>query len=174
MGGSPSVRTLVGDELLRLAKRNNLTTFVETGTYRAETALWAARLFDLVFTIEKDETLYRAALKHGNNTSNLHCFLGDSPEVLKNILPYVENAIFWLDAHPMGDPEAVSPVLRELDVIARDYGTPAVMLIDDVLFFEMHAPGWPTLDEVKEKIASMGMTYRKENDVIIAEKSVQE
>jgi len=174
MGGSPSVRTLVGDELLRLAKRNNLTTFVETGTYRAETALWAARLFDLVFTIEKDETLYRAALKHGNNTSNLHVFLGDSAEVLVDILPYVESAIFWLDAHPMGDPEAVSPVLRELDVIARDYGTPAVMLIDDVLFFEMHAPGWPTLDEVKAKIAAMGMTYRKENDVIIAEKSVQE
>ena len=174
MGGSPASKYLVGDDLLRLAKLHGLTTLVETGTYQSETALWAARLFDLVFTIEKDETLYRAALKHGNNTSNLHCFLGDSPEVLKNILPGMSNAIFWLGAHPIGDPNAVSPLLRELDVIAEVYGTPPVIMIDDVLFFELHAPGWPTLDEVKEKIASMGMTYRKENDVIIAEKSVQE
>ena len=79
MGGSPASKYLVGDDLLRLAKLHGLTTLVETGTYQSETALWAARLFDLVFTIEKDETLYRAALKHGNNTSNLHCFLGDSP-----------------------------------------------------------------------------------------------
>ena len=94
--------------------------------------------------------------------------------MLKNILPGMSNAIFWLGAHPIGDPNAVSPLLRELDVIAEVYGTPPVIMIDDVLFFELHAPGWPTLDEVKAKIAAMGMTYRKANDVIIAEKSVQE
>ena len=171
MGGSPASVVEIGVEILRLAKKYNLRTFFETGTFQSETALWAVHHFDKVYTVERDPRLFLDAQAHTQEYPNkLAVLYGDSVDVLEDELPIIDDdVIFWLDAHAMGDQEGGSPVLEELAVIAEALDQPKAIVIDDVLLFEMHTPGWPTPSEVQLMLRAMGLGCKHLKDVYVAE-----
>ncbi len=125
--------------------------FLETGTYLGETAVAAARRFARVHTIEISPELWRSSAAWLSKYANVTCHLGDSADVLPQVLKEVEApAVIWLDAHwsrgitsrgPMD-----TPISAELDAVcdylARTHYACAVG-IDDLQCFD-GTNGYPT------------------------------
>ena len=157
------VRLGVPEELaLTLKETFGLSTFVETGTYKAGSTVWASNHFSRVVTIEGFEEYFRRAIAAHGHRQNVEFLFGDSrqklPEVLRTLQ---EPAIFWLDAHWMGNKEISAGTDREcplLDEIAylMDSSIDHYILIDDArLFGEEHrdAPNreWPSSESSDRK-----------------------
>ena len=122
---------------------NEIKNFVETGTYKADSTILAAKNYDNVYTIEIFEPLYKEskyrALNEGVN--NINFLLGDSLQQLPNIIPKVtEGAVFFIDAHISGGDSSWNgkirvPLVEELDIIlSHDLG-PSVFIFDDLRFW---------------------------------------
>ncbi len=126
---------------LELAKLNNATVFVETGTFQGETTRWAANHFDSVFTIERAESIYRS-----------------QKEKLASLA--ARKAVFWLDGHWSGGETAGAddecPLLGELACLSGRIGD--IVLIDDARLFLCAPPHphkaseWPTISDVVEAL----------------------
>jgi hypothetical protein len=140
-----------------------VSTFVETGTNKAETSVWAAEHFEQVFTIEGYEPLHRQAVEHYGNVGNIHFLLGDSRTVIREMQSNLEKtAIIWLDAHWCGQEtfgkSAECPVLEELRAI-NETAVEHFVLIDDARYFIAPAPEphevehWPGIGEICEVLA---------------------
>lgn len=132
--------------------------FVETGTFKGETAAWASTEFEAVTTMERFPPLYAAARQRFDHLPNVRFLLGDSRDGLRQTVPTLDKtAIFWLDAHWSGEGTAGEtdecPVLDEI-AIARSSPLPHLILIDDArLFIEPPPPPhkpehWPTLPDL--------------------------
>jgi len=155
-------------------------TFVETGTNRAETAVWASAKFANVFTIEAFEPLFRAAVNKYSNLKNI-CFLHcESCTHLTRIVTKLDSqAVFWLDAHWCGENthgiSAECPVIEELRII-NESPLPHIVLIDDARLFVAPPPlphnadHWPDIAQVcqavKDSIVERYIVIH--DDVIIA------
>lgn len=118
----------------------SIDTFVETGTFRAETSLRMSKLFSHCHTIELSEDLYRKALDTLKDTAVI-CHQGDSVQVMKTLLPTIQQpAVFFLDAHwckresARGDVDV--PLLEELRLIATR-PVHDLVIIDDVRLFAL-------------------------------------
>jgi predicted SAM-dependent methyltransferase len=127
----------------------NLDVFVETGTYLGDSALTASKMFKEVHTIELSEKLYRNALERLRQSPNIICHLGDSTEVMPQIIPSLNGRVlFWLDGHYSGGITSRgtnnTPVLRELEAIRLLPSAEAVILIDDLRLFQDTKPGFQT------------------------------
>jgi hypothetical protein len=115
--------------------------FIETGTYLADTAVWAAQYFDRVISIEADRVLWESARKRSATYANVDMRLGRSQDVLAALVPKLSRpALIWLDAHWCGGNVAVAgadqecPLLEEIATI--DPGIiQHLLLIDDARFF---------------------------------------
>ncbi len=91
------------DLMLQLKRKYTLEDFIETGTYRGGTALWAAAHFARVTTIEFSRALYEDMRAQHSGIHNINCIFGDSREALKTILPKLDRpAMLWLDSHWSG------------------------------------------------------------------------
>ncbi len=121
-----------------------IQNFVETGTYRGDTAMMAARNFFFVYTIEIVPELFQESMKRAADADvqNIRFNLGDSLEKLPAILAEVkEGAFFFIDAHQSGADTGNNnkqrvPLLLELDLIlGADLG-PSVLIFDDVRFWK--------------------------------------
>jgi len=138
--------------------------FIETGTYLAATALWAAQHFDRVVSIEADQALYEAARKRLASYANVDLRLGRSQDVLAVLVPKLSRpALIWLDAHWCGGDIAVAgenqecPLLEE--IAAVDAGIiQHLIVIDDARFFLNPAPPphkrdhWPSIGAVIDRL----------------------
>nr|VFK11672.1 MAG: methyltransferase, FkbM family [Candidatus Kentron sp. LPFa] len=133
--------------------------FIETGTFRAETAIWAASRFEQVWTVELSEQLYEENRLLLDPYRNITALQGDSRQVLARLAGEVhEAAVFWLDAHWCGGSTAgiddQCPLLEELDAIAtRPYGD--FVLIDDARLFlsrESAPSQWPSIFEIGKRL----------------------
>ena len=91
-------------QLTAVRNRTGATTLVETGTYLGNTARRASHFFDMVYTIEVDETLYTKAKTFLAPRTNIECLLGDCAKVLPELMarPDVDNALLFLDGHFSG------------------------------------------------------------------------
>ena len=91
-------------QLTAVRNRTGATTLVETGTYLGNTARLASHFFDMVYTIEVDETLYTKAKTFLAPRTNIECLLGDCAKVLPELMarPDVDNALLFLDGHFSG------------------------------------------------------------------------
>jgi len=125
-----------GELLLYLAKKHDLHTFVETGTYAGEMVKYvnARYNFDRIYSIELSERLAARADKLFQDASNVFIIHGASEESLKGIRQ-TEPFLYWLDAHYCGDDvtamgEKITPVYEELEVILNE--TDHVIVIDDL------------------------------------------
>jgi hypothetical protein len=154
------------DVVIKLAKLNNCSVFVETGTFRGETARWASKHFDIVYTIERAENIYKLYRKELQQLKNVKSLLGDSREILPLVLKEVDDkkAVFWLDGHWSGGETAGAddecPVLDELACLTDR--TDDIILIDDARLFlsappKPHKPSeWPTIAEIIDALSRGG------------------
>ena len=135
-----------------------IEVFVETGTFRGESAAWAAERFREVVTIERDPKLYASARDNAVHRNIVfHC--GHSPTLLPGIAALPNPKLFWLDAHwcgALGDSSGVDdqcPVIGELSAL-RSGTADDVIMIDDFHMFATPPPQpfraelWPSLAEL--------------------------
>lgn len=151
------------NELVLLIKKLlGATNFIESGTYRGETAKWASEHFDQVDTIEFSKLFFDELVSRYKESSNLNLHFGDSREILKDLLPITkESTIFWLDGHWCGDIESYGesdqcPLIGEIDAIVSSNVPTYAILIDDARLFLSPPPKphkikqWPTIDNIIE------------------------
>jgi hypothetical protein len=149
MGGS-----LDQEEILYIKNQgvpyDNIDNFVETGTYKADTAIAAAKHFKHVYTIEIFEPLYTDGILRASNEgiSNIVFLLGDSLEQLKNVVPDVlSGAVFFIDAHISGGDSSWNnvnrvPLMEELDIILSHKIGPSVFIFDDLRLWKQKIWDW--------------------------------
>lgn len=140
-----------------LMKKLGLTIFVEGGTYKGGTAIWASNEFEKVFTIENSDAMFEEANKNLQGIGNVSLLKGDSREHLRTILRETDNAFIWLDAHWSGGKtygeEDECPLIDELEIIFAQSKN-FLILIDDARLFMSPPPAphdfqhWPSLKEV--------------------------
>jgi len=144
--------------------------FVETGTFRGDTAEWAASAFDRVITIEGSKNYYESAATRLSSLKNVEILCGDSRTVLTQVLGMVgsEPTLFWLDAHWMpGSYGEVGecPIIEELNLI-REMATDPIILIDDARLFLAPPPlphraaDWPTIGRVLDALEGRNQEFR--------------
>ena len=150
MGGS-----LIEEEILHIKNQgkpyDNINNFIETGTYKGDTAIVAAKHFKNVYTIEIFEPLYIDSMVRALNEgiSNIVFLLGDSLEKLNNILPDVasDGAVFFIDAHISGGDSSWNnvnrvPLMEELDIILSYKIGPSVFIFDDLRLWKQKIWDW--------------------------------
>ncbi len=161
---------------VQLAAEADIRNFVETGTFRGGTALWASRHFARVVTIEIYEPLYHKAVERLAGTT-IESVLGDSAAKIPGIVASLDGpALFWLDGHYSGEntggQESECPVLAEIAAIDASPHQHIVM-IDDARLFTAPAPAplrvplWPSLTET---IAAL--TEKRPDDFIAIHEDV--
>lgn len=146
-------------KLVRLIREHYaIEIFVETGTFKGKTSVWAAGIFRDVFTVENSKEFFESASKTLRGYKNIHPLFGNSSLQLNKIIAEVKQpCIFWLDAHWCGgstygndDP---CPLLDEIRIIKQsDFNH--ILMIDDARFFLKPPPQpqdpdlWPGLKEI--------------------------
>jgi hypothetical protein len=153
-------------EELALALRDlcAVRTFIETGTYRGDTARMMAATFDRVLTIEGVFDRYTITREEGGLPANVEMFFGNSGERLGELLTQAgEPSLVFLDAHwcARGVPAASDEYNQQTGYCALrqelahiDPNAGHIVLIDDAHFF-VHPPhnrgdvaAWPSMDEI--------------------------
>ena len=114
-------------------------TFVETGTWLGHTIFRMENHFDELHTIEISEKFYRDA-KNKYTGDKISFHLGDTSEVLKDIVPKLSNnTFFFLDAHYSGGDtgrgDKDCPLIEEIEIIHSSFKPSAIIIIDDFRLF---------------------------------------
>lgn len=141
--------------ILALHTRQGYGDFIETGTYRGDTAAWAAGHFSRVTTIELAPAYHAAAQARFQAQPKVRALGGESSAVLRDVVPALTGpALFWLDAHWSGldtaGRETECPLLAEVAVINAAPDVHTVMVDDARLFYAPpprphRAEQWPDL-----------------------------
>jgi predicted O-methyltransferase YrrM len=113
-----------------LSHYHHTNVAIETGTFEGFTTRFFTLNFDEVHTIEISEENYKKGEKLLEDCSNVHRYLGNSPDVLKQILPPLKDQrIFcYLDAHW----NEYWPLLDEIKEIGKTHHDNCIIVIDDV------------------------------------------
>ena len=152
------------ENLVLLIKDNyKISTFVETGTFKGNTARWAAKHFNQIITIENSQEYYNELINTKIKNENIEFLYGDSRLHLETIINKVqEPAIFWLDSHWCGGSSFGEndqcPLLKELSII-NSSNFDHFILIDDARLFLSPPPCpndlsyWPTILTICELLS---------------------
>jgi hypothetical protein len=127
-----------------ISDKYNVDTFVETGTFHGDTAVWASQKFKSVKTVEFSKEIYDATTAKHGAVPNIEFLFGDSRDHIKNLAATLKQpALFWLDAHWCGvnsyGKEDQCPLIDELTFL-MDSGVDHFILIDDARLFESPPP----------------------------------
>jgi|SRR5579862_450342 len=176
-----AIRFGVPKELvLWLREAFQISVFVETGTNRAETAVWASENFGRVFTIEANGPLHQRAIETFGDRRNIQFLAGDSRVHIKSLLTSLtEPAIFWLDAHWCGEDTfgktEECPVVGELELLNTSKVGHLVLIDDARLFLAPPPPPhdashWPDIATICELLSAPEHSryVAVHDDVIIA------
>jgi hypothetical protein len=123
-----------------LRMKYGLRTFVETGTWKGDSALWASEKFDKVITIEIIEEYYQEAKKRLEEHENVTCLHGDSRVIVPKLVGELKSpTLWWLDAHWTGHPDfekeyGKDNALIEIEAINTFEHKHAIMVDDYSLF----------------------------------------
>ena len=149
----------------------NLNTLVESGTYLGDMVEAMQPLFKNIHSIELSEKLHKKVKKRFNKSIGIHLWLGDSGEVLHEILPKLNApAIFWLDGHYSGGITALGnkecPVIEELNAIFNSH-QPHIILIDDARLFN-GTNDYPTIEKLEVICRNNSIVYQliNKDDII--------
>ena len=174
--------TLPADLLKRF---NHIGTFIETGTARGEGTQQALDCgMRKIITVEANPDVFVKASKRFIGEDCVTCILGDSGDVLKDVLTdLAEPAVFWLDSHfSTGDEEledvSKCPILLDLRAISDHPIKNHVILIDDIRYFATGLPMWGgiMLGDIMSMILEINPEYKIDfadghvpNDILVAE-----
>lgn len=139
--------------LNELIQKNNASVFIETGTLHGEGVVHAMKYgFKRIISIEIIPEVAEVARRKFANYPHVEIITGHSTDVLKEILPTIdENILFWLDAHFPGCDANVKtydeikklkydinlPLEGELDLISERAGKYRdAMICDDLWIYE--------------------------------------
>ena len=167
------------DLVLQIRKVLGMKYFIETGTFRGDTAKWASNHFEKVITIENSQEIYKETNGRLSRIRNIDFRFGHTIEQLGKIVPALDSAgIFWLDAHWCGGASYgrhdECPILEEIHIVnGADY--PHCILVDDARLF-MEPPPYPhSIESWPDITTLLGVLNEKKgrytvirDDVIIA------
>jgi hypothetical protein len=149
------MRSLSYDEIITIIienkdilNQNNITqisTFIETGTYKGGTIFPLSKQFKNLYTIEINKTAYSHCLNVAKkkNISNIKFYLGDSSEKMNDVVVHLNDnnlltSIFFLDGHVTDNNSGFTgkgnkdvPLLEELKIISDNYKGNGIIIIDD-------------------------------------------
>lgn len=163
-----------------LKKILTFSVFIETGTFKGDTAAAMGPLFDTVVTVELSEALAAQAVRRFSDNPTIHVLQGDSAFKLSEIRSDMEgvSALYWLDAHwcVATDTEGVlsqCPLIGELKAI-RHLNDLSVILIDDARLFlapplaPHEISHWPSFHQIVMQLLAMNPRHELMvvNDVI--------
>ena len=144
----------IADIVLRLIKQFNIRSFIETGTQRGATALWATRQGLDVVTIEVDEIYHREAMENLRD-SGATLLLGHSVDQLPRAVSLVKGpTLFFLDAH--GCRIGGTPLRGELQAINGACDSPIITIHD------VQVPGHPELGFDKYNDCELSIEFVRE------------
>lgn len=171
-GSFPPVSHLSKQQaLVELARKYNLATLVETGTYLGDMMYAMQPHFEQLYSIELSKLFYSKAVKRFSSNPNIKLLNGDSALKLNEVVLQLKSpALFWLDGHysggitAKGDKEC--PVYEELEWIFKSQ-LEHVIVIDDARLF-IGKNDYPTIDELKAFVQAKKPNYTMEvaNDSI--------
>ncbi|MBN1638898.1 MAG: hypothetical protein JW866_08015 [Ignavibacteriales bacterium] len=169
---SPPPHIVKVNTIKRYAKENDISNFVETGTYLGDTIDAVVNNFKKIYSIELNRILYKRAVRQFGKHSNVKIIQGDSALELRSVLKILkEPALFWLDAHYSGKGTSKgkqeTPIADEVQsVLNTIIGSTSIILIDDARLFKGEND-YPKLSEFKNFISKI---YSKKvvikNDII--------
>jgi hypothetical protein len=150
--------------MLALRDEFGVSRFVETGTFRGDTAAWAAERFGRVITIEASEQLHREAVERHAVLSNVEFVHGNTRAVLPDVVSRLEGpAVVWLDSHWSGGvtfgESDECPLLFEIETV-RASPHDHYVFVDDARYFLAPPPRphklehWPRLAQVTAALTS--------------------
>lgn len=142
--------------VLEILEHVPIENFIETGTFKGDTSIWACKHFSNVYTIEIDLEMAKSTAASARAIKNIKFLTGDSRKVLPELLANIKGrSFFWLDGHWCaggGGKESECPLLDEIKAI---HGCPEpIIFIDDARCFlgplpEPHrSTDWPAIDDI--------------------------
>ena len=153
--------------------------WVETGTYKGDTAAILADNAKKVFTIEPATQLFEDAKMRFSAKSNVEVIHGLSEEVFPNLIPKLTGEInFWLDGHfstgvtHQGPKD--SPIEEELACIEKNIGnfSKIAILVDDIRYFinpsSHQFTGYPKIDVLVDWAKKNNLEWHIEHDIFVA------
>lgn len=114
---------------LMLKDKYNLNMCVETGIFKGDSTITFSRLFDRVEAIDVNQNYLDFVKERLGRKKNINFHLGNSPEVLKDLLPSLKDKrpLFYLDAHW----QSFWPLHDELSIIGTNFKDNCIIIIDD-------------------------------------------
>jgi|SRR5579872_5014525 len=107
----------------------HIDTAIETGTWQGATTAFLGYLFKEVRTMEINVEAFQNALVNLRPYSNIVVHYGNSPDILRQILPSFKGkrVLFYLDAHWFD----YWPLPDELQLISKTHRDNCIIVIDD-------------------------------------------
>lgn len=158
--------------LISLAKKNNLKTLVETGTYLGDMLFMLDEYFDVLYSIELSDFYYQKAKKRFSKNKKIRLLHGDSSEELANVVEQLnEPTLFWLDGHYSGGKTALGklecPIYDELNQVFKSPFKHTIVVDDARLFVGKN--DYPTTQALKDFVQNKltDFTFDIHNDAIV-------
>jgi hypothetical protein len=150
--------------LRRVQTLYKLPYFVETGTFQGSTPKSLHSLFERLWTIELDDSLFERTRRRLKAYPNVVCLHGDGKEELKKVIPLLDGpAPFWLDGHYSGlgtaKGEISAPLLEELSIVMQSPIKGHVIAIDDMSDFCQRERNTP-LSKIMAALEQLDPNYK--------------
>jgi predicted O-methyltransferase YrrM len=134
-----------------LANIYETEVLVETGVLWGTTGLYLKEKFKRIYTIDIDPASCQLA-RHLFSGTHVEVIEGDSGKIMPSVLSNVhEDALFFLDGHSETD----TPVLAELDAIAKHGSKGHVIVIDDLACFSRASGNYPSRQQMQEFVGKL-------------------
>jgi hypothetical protein len=148
----PTPHIMKQANLRRLARLYLASTFVETGTCRADMLFALRDAFQKLISVELSEELCRYSRNRCARFPHIEIRQGDSAIELGSICSSLTGRVlFWLDGHYSGGDTAlgdsISPIVSELLTIRDRTEIEPIVVIDDARLFKP-GTGYPTLNSI--------------------------